>query len=60
MISDAREVAYDASNPILFDANVWLSLYAPPSGGNDPAVLKRIVECNVPVLIDSTVLGGVY
>ena len=63
MISDARKVTYDASNPILFDANVWLSLYAPPSGGNDPwaavysTVLKRIVECNVPVLIDTTVLG---
>lgn len=63
MISDARKVIYDASNPILFDANVWLSLYAPPSGGNDPwaavysTVLKRIVECNVPVLIDTTVLG---
>lgn len=63
MISDARKVSYDKSNPILFDTNVWLSLYAPPSGGNDSwavvysAVLKRIVECNVPVLIDSTVLG---
>lgn len=63
MISDARNVTYDAEKPIFFDANVWLSLYAPPSGGNDPwaavysEVLQRIVESNVSVLIDTTVLG---
>lgn len=63
MISDARKVTFDASCAVFFDANVWLSLYAPPSGGNDPwathysAVFNRIVENDVPVLMDSTVLG---
>lgn len=63
MICDARKAAYDATHPIFFDANIWLSLYAPPSGGNDrwaevySSVFDRIIANNVPVLMDATVLG---
>ena len=63
MIMDARNVAYIPSSPIFFDANIWLSLYPPPSGGNDTwandysSILKRIIDNNVPILMDATVLG---
>ena len=63
MIRDARKAIYDESHPVFFDANIWLSLYAPPSGENDPwamhysAVFKRIVDNKVPVLLDATVLS---
>ena len=63
MITDARTATYDAGHPVFFDANVWLSLYAPPSGGNDrwaevySSVFERIIANKVPVLMDATVLG---
>ena len=63
MISDARKAAYDVTHPIFFDANVWLSLYAPPSDENDfwkgeySKVLKRIVDDGIEVLVDSTVVS---
>lgn len=63
MIRDALKVSFDSSQPVFFDANVWLSLYAPPSGGNDPwaklysAVFNRIVDHKTPVLLDATVLS---
>jgi len=63
MIRDARKATFDAAHPVFFDANVWLSLYAPPSGGNDPwaahysVVLNRIIENKVPVFLDATVLS---
>ncbi|MDO5320236.1 MAG: PIN domain-containing protein [bacterium] len=63
MITDARKATYDAEHPVFFDANVWLSLYAPPSGGNDhwaevySSVFNCIIANNVPVLMDATVLG---
>lgn len=63
MISDARKAVYDASHPVFFDANVWLSLYAPPSDENDhwkaeyTKVLNRIITGKVPVLMDATVIS---
>ena len=63
MISDARKVVYSASQSVFFDANVWLSLYAPPSGVNNywkgeySKVLSLIVAGNAPVLIDATVIS---
>ena len=63
MIADARKALYDASRPVFFDANVWLTLYAPPSDedeywkGEYSKVLRRVVDGNVPVFLDSTVLS---
>ena len=63
MIIDARKAAYDSAHPVFFDANVWLSLYAPPSDENDywkreySIVLNRIVNGKIPVLLDSTVVS---
>lgn len=63
MIIDARNATYDASHSILFDANVWLSLYAPPSGGNNcwaysySTILNKIIDNKVPVLLNATVLS---
>lgn len=63
MICDARKVIYNASQAVFFDANVWLSLYAPPSDENNywkneySKVLSQIVNNNAPVLIDATVIS---
>lgn len=63
MICDARKAIYSASQSVFFDANVWLSLYAPPSGVNNywkgeySKVLSLIVAGNAPVLIDATVIS---
>lgn len=63
MIHDARKVALSSSNPVFFDANVWLSIYAPPSKedeywkGEYTKVLNRIVNGKVPVLLDATVVS---
>ena len=63
MISDARKAIFDAAHPVFFDANVWLSIYAPPSKedeywkGEYTKVLNRIVNGSVPVFLDSTVIS---
>ena len=63
MISDARKSSFDSMHPVFFDANVWLSLYAPPSDEEEhwkaeyTKVLNRVVSNNVPVILDSIVIG---
>lgn len=63
MIQDARKTTFDASCPIFFDANVWLTIYSPPSKEDDywkgeyTKVLNRIVNNKIPVLLDATVVS---
>ena len=63
MICDARKATFDSQHPVFFDANVWLSIYAPPSDEEEywkeeyTKILDQVVRHKVPVILDSTVIG---
>ena len=63
MIQDPRKEEYRSSNPVFFDTNIWLTLFAPPSKEDDfwkneySKVFSLVHQNNVPIILDSIIVG---